>query len=476
MRLAYEDRLFVLGLSVGLPGALIGAVSVWYLPISRYPKLLITALLLLAALGCALFVRRSVLRHILALYSLVEALRGGDYRLRGHSSFRKDELGGLYLSLNTLAEAMQRERMNSEESRRMLVAVLSNIDVAILVFNQAGRLKMGNKAAFELLALPSQEALGRSAAELGIEPLLGQDSSGGVLDFDFPAASGTWRISRERHIEGGQPIQLLFVADVRAVLRAEELKAWKRMTRVLSHEVNNSLAPIASMAGTLQSLLLRAEMPWSVREDVDSALGLIQNRSQHLRSFIRRYAQIAQLPQPNCVLADINPLLRQLPRLAEGARVELELPDRELPLFFDPDQLEQALINLLSNAHEASPDPDSPIRLSCTEERGLCTIRIVDEGQGVANPVNLFVPFYSTKKHGSGIGLVLSRQIAEAHGGSLRLFNRSDRPGCVAELILPKPVYARDQPVAAANAPEHSRPPRASVFIRQENDLDHPGR
>lgn len=455
MRVGFENRYLLLALCIGLVGAALGAIPVWHLPISPYPKALIMALLLLGALGCSLYVRASILRHILALYSLVEALRSGDYRLRAHSSFRNDELGRLYTSLNMLADDMQRERLGNEEARRMLNAVLSNIDVAIFVLDDTQRLMMGNKAAFNLLAMTPDDAVSRTAAALGIEALLGGDHTGeagsGIIDYAFPAATGTWRVSVEQHIEGGHRIHLLFVDDVRAVLRAEELNAWKNLTRVLSHEVNNSLAPIASMGSTLQTMLTNVRMAPSLREDVDAALALILSRSQHLRGFIRRYSEVARLPRPNCTLFDIRVLLEDLPRLAHGARLTLVLPDT-LTLFVDAVQIEQVMINLLDNARQASPDPHSPITVACREDSGLCTIQIIDEGRGIANPVNLFVPFYSTRKDGSGIGLVLSRQIAEAHGGSLHLRNRADRSGCIAELTLPIPVYARSTTVKATKA------------------------
>ncbi|WP_414538952.1 sensor histidine kinase [Stenotrophomonas forensis] len=444
MRLAYENRILLISLCVGLPGAAIGILSTWHLPISLYPRILLTVAILATVAGAALFVRHSILHHILTLFSLIEALRCGDYRLRGRHTRGKAELSGLYLSLNGLAGRMQEERLATEEARRLLDAVLVNIDVAIMAFDQRQQLRLANPAALQLLGLSSAEALGRDAQTLRVAPLLQQDSALGVLDYDFPAASGTWRIDRDAHLEGSKCVQLLFIADLRAVLRAEELRAWKRMTRVLGHEVNNSLAPIASMSSSLQSLLLGTDMREELRQDVDAGLTLIHNRSQHLRSFIRRYAEVARLPRPNGVLADLVGVLGGLPRLMNDAFLFLSVPPHPVQMFLDPDQMEQALINLLKNAREASPSASSPIRLICTEEKARCVIQIIDQGQGVANPVNLFVPFYSTKKHGSGIGLVLSRQIAEAHGGTLRLYNQTISTGCIAELILPKPLFARD--------------------------------
>lgn len=457
MRMTLENRHVLLSLCIGLPGAVVGATAIWHLPISVYPRLLLLALLAACVAGSALYVRASLQRRLQAIYTLTETLRGGDFRMRMRVDAHDPELGRVHASLNHLADALQQERLRNEETRRMLGAVLSKIETTIVVFDQNLRLRTANAFGFRLLDTTPETAIGRHASDFGLDGFLGT-VGGSVVEHAFPAATGVWRITVERHIERDRTILLLFVDDVRSVLRAEEISAWKKLTRVLSHEVNNSLAPIASVSASLQDMMAGIAMPADTREDVDTALEMILGRSNHLRGFIQRYAEVTRLPRPMRSLEDLRVILRELP-LGHGVdrRLTMRLPDEALMLFVDRAQIEQVLINLLENAEQASVCPDSPILLECSHAGGLCRIRIVDEGHGISNPANLFVPFYSTRAQGNGIGLVLSRQIAEAHEGSLILRNRSEGRGCVAELTLPIPLFARDE--AAERVPAASRAP-----------------
>jgi signal transduction histidine kinase len=236
--------------------------------------------------------------------------------------------------------------------------------------------------------------------------------------------------------ESGMPHHLLVLTDLSRPLREEERQAWQRLIRVLGHELNNSLAPIKSMAGTLEKILDRQPRPEDWEGDVRQGLGVIEARAAALTRFMEAYARLARLPSPKLQPVEAGALVRRVAGLERRAAINL-LPGPELTVRADADQLEQLLINLLRNAVDAALETGGGVSVSWTRQGDQLEVRIQDEGPGLANTTNLFVPFFTTKPAGSGIGLVLSRQIAEAHGGSLTLENRKDRTGCEARLHLP---------------------------------------
>jgi two-component system, NtrC family, nitrogen regulation sensor histidine kinase NtrY len=443
MRIAFENRLCVLVLVGGLPSLIGMAVALFHVPMSPYPKGLLLLLLLSTLVACAAAVRSRVRFHLLTLSNLTEAVLQGEYTLRGSRTERPDTFGTLVTSINAIAETLQQQRLETHEARHLLSMILAQVDVAIFAFDKSSNLRLANAMALRLLAMNEHEALGKPSSELGLDFLVSQDDAPNeTFEYDFPGASGTWRIQRGQHVEHGHPFQLLFIVDLHATLRAEQLNVWKRLIQVLSHEVNNAITPISSLSSTVQSLLSGVALEEDLRQELNTALDLIAQRSEHLHTFIRRYAKLAQLPPPNRILTDITPLLSKFSMLVPGMRVDLDLPDGPVLVFCDPIQLDVLLTNLIKNAHEAMTEGGT-ILVRCSEESEFWQLEIHDEGTGVTNPANLFVPFYTTKKDGNGIGLVLSRQIAESHGGRLRLSNRSDRPGCLAELRLPRPTFTQ---------------------------------
>jgi signal transduction histidine kinase len=252
----------------------------------------------------------------------------------------------------------------------------------------------------------------------------------------FPGGVGRWDIRRSTFREGGVQHQLLVLTDLSKTLREEERSAWQRLLRVLGHELNNSLAPIKSVAGSLGDLLSRQPQPGDWREDMQRGLGVISSRADSLARFVESYSKLARLPQPHFEALSVNDLVRRVASLETRLPVNVVVgPD--VLVQGDSAQLEQLLINLLRNAVDASLETGGAVELGWSQTNGKLDVWIADEGPGLASTANLFVPFFTTKAGGSGIGLVLSRQIAEAHGGSLILENRLEHRGCEARLTLP---------------------------------------
>jgi nitrogen fixation/metabolism regulation signal transduction histidine kinase len=318
---------------------------------------------------------------------------------------------------------------------------MEEIDVAIFAFDVNQTLRLVNRAGQELLGQPAERILGRHAADVDLADCLAGDAAR-VLTRTFPGGAGRWGMRRTSFREGGLPHSLLVIADLSQPLREEELKAWQRLVRVIGHELNNSLAPIKSIAGSLGTMLRREKRAPDWEDDMRGGLEIIETRAEGLNRFMQSYARLAKLPAPHKQPVELGPLVRRIASMETRAQVEV-VGGPELTVDADAAQLEQVIINLLKNAAEAVPDagtegaPTCCVRIGWHKLSGAHEITIEDDGPGIANPQNLFVPFFTTKPSGSGIGLVLCRQIAENHGGSLTLENRPDASGCIARLRLP---------------------------------------
>ncbi len=337
--------------------------------------------------------------------------------------------------VNALAETLRSQRLGALEATALLRTVMAEIDVAVFAFDGDQRLRLVNRAGERVLAQPEQHLLGQTAGKLGLTSCLTGDVPR-ILDVTFPGGAGKWEVRRTTFRQDGLPHQLLVLSDLSRPLRDEERQAWQRLIRVIGHELNNSLAPIKSVAGSLESLLERAEPPDDWRDDMRRGLGVIGARADSLGRFTSAYARLARLPRPVVQPIQLAALLHRVLRLE--TRLSIDLVDGpDTTLHADPDQLEQLLINLLRNAVDAALETGGGVRVGWSRQRASLEIWVEDEGPGLSNTANLFVPFFTTKPAGSGIGLVLSRQIAEAHGGSLTLGNRPDGPGCRATLTLP---------------------------------------
>src|SRR5437867_1417204 len=319
----------------------------------------------------------------------------------------------------------------------LLRRVMEEIDVAVFAFDESRALRLVNRGGAALLGRPVEQLLGKDAAELGLAESLAGDAPR-VLEIAFPGRPGLgrWELRRGTFRQGGLPHQLLVLADVSRALSEEERQAWQRLIRVLSHELNNSLAPIKSIAQSLAELVRRDPLAPDWREDLHKGLGVIGGRAESLSCLMAAYARLARLPRPRLEPVLVAEWVRRVAALETRLLVTV-CPGPEVTIQADGGQLDQLLINLVRNAVDATLEGGGQVELGWAARNGRPEVWVRDDGPGLADTVNLFVPFYTTKAYGSGIGLALSRQIAEAHGGTLTLANRAAAKGCEARVSLP---------------------------------------
>jgi two-component system nitrogen regulation sensor histidine kinase NtrY len=431
----YERKVFQLALLGGLPAVV---VSFWLLIAGNYSgkvQWTLGAIIIVTWLIVAAVLRERVVRPLQTLSNLLGALREGDYSIRARGADRDDALGLAFLEANVLGETLRAQRLGAMEASTLLRTVMAEIDVAVYAFDEKQRLRLVNRAGARVLDQPVERLLGRTAEQLGlVEPLRGETLR--AMDMTLPGARGRWEVRRSMFRQDGKPHTLLVLADLSKTLREEELKAWQRLVRVLSHEINNSLAPIKSLSNSLQAVLDRQPRPKDADEDLRSGLNVIGGRADALVRFMSSYARLARLPTPKRAPLEVDAWIKRVAALETRLPVRI-VPGPQLAIKADGDQLDQLLINLVRNAVDASLETRGGVTLGWERHNGQLEVRIEDEGPGIESGANLFVPFFTTKPEGSGIGLVLSRQIAEAHGGSISVENREGAAGCVAVVKLP---------------------------------------
>ena len=430
-RVSTEWRVILWLLSLAIP---VGATLSWLLIDSRLP------LVAQASIGCALVmwpvvvavkVCNVLLNQVRTLSILLESTRTQDYSMRGARARDSGELAELYRQMNGLAESLAISRQSEQELLSVLEKVVSEINVAIVVFDPVDRIRLANQQASILLKAPTDALIGKHCADTVLASLpIAADTR--IVDFRFPGAEGRWQIKQNSYRHQGKVSRIMFIADLKQALSDQEIMAWQRLTRVISHEVNNSLTPIISLCQTLTGMLAKAGNERAVTE----GLVVIGERAKGLQKFISAYARLARLPAPNRVIFPAGDLASRLQRIFAGRLLEIA-PFPDVAVFGDVVQLEQALINLIKNGLEANPD--GLVQLRCRLQGGQCEFQILDRGSGIGNLENLFVPFYTTKSEGAGIGLVLCRQIAAGHHGHVSLENRPDGAGAVATLVVPLP-------------------------------------
>ena len=419
-----------------LPGAIVALIIIWFGGYTPKIQWTLTLLIVGCAAGFISSAREHIVRPLQTMTNLLAALREGDYSIRARGARENDALGEALLEINSLGETLRVQRLGAFEATALLRTIMAEIDVAVFTFDPEHRLRLVNRAGENLLGQPIDKLLGRRASDLGLAACF-EANEDAPLTLNFPGGSGRWGIRRSTFRERGLPHQLLVLTDLSRTLREEERNAWQRLVRVLGHEMNNSLAPIKSIAGSLESLLRREPPPDDWQDDARSGLKSIATRADSLSRFMQAYARLAKLPPPQKEQLNLGELIRRVASLEMRLSVEVR-SGAELSIPADGAQLEQLLINILQNAVDASLETNGKVSIGWREVGDCVEVFVQDEGPGIMNSTNLFVPFFTTKPTGSGIGLALSRQIAEAHNGSLMLANRSGRSGAEALLRLPR--------------------------------------
>jgi nitrogen fixation/metabolism regulation signal transduction histidine kinase len=441
--LNYERRVQLLALAAGFPGSLIAMLLLWHGNYSSGAVWTLAFLILSLWLGFAFSLRHRVVFSLQTLSNLLAALREEDFSMRARGARSDDAMGEVMIEVNALGEVLRQQRLGALEANALLRTVMEEIDLAVFTFDTSCKLRLVNRAGERLLGRPEGRLLGSTAEELGLGGCL-EGEAAHTMELAFPGGSGRWGLRRGTFRQGGLPHHLVVLSDLSRTLRDEERKAWQRLIRVLGHELNNSLAPIQSVAQGLESGLLSAtkssepqsEATVSILDDLRQGLGIIRSRTEALGRFMAAYAQLARLPQPKHLPVNVTDWISRSVKLETRVKVSI-LKGPEVVISADADQLEQLLINLVRNAADASLETGGAVQVGWSRLGAELDVWVVDEGLGLPNTSNLFVPFFTTKQGGSGIGLVLSRQIAEAHGGELTLKNRTDRQGCEARLRLP---------------------------------------
>jgi nitrogen fixation/metabolism regulation signal transduction histidine kinase len=419
----------------GLAPTLIASVILWQSDLGRPARLASIAALVAVWALSVIYIRARSRYHLRTLSNLLAALREGDFSFRAREQSRSDPFSEVITEVNLLADTLRRQRVEDLEATGLVREVMAEIDVAVFAFDPSHRLLQVNRAGEALLGR-DRAVLGASAAELGLEDCL-SGAPARTVQLLIDGSDSRWEMRRGAFRQQGQPNQLLVLSDVSRALHAEELAAWKRMIRVIGHELNNSLAPITSLTGSMERLVRRDPLPDDWRSDVVRGFEVIASRVEALNRFMTDCSRLAKIPEPTLAPVDVGVCVRRVSELEKRLPIRI-VGGPDVTVHADQDQLEQVLINLLRNAVEASVETRGVVEVGWAVSGRWIEITIRDEGSGLVDPESLFIPFYTTKAGGSGIGLFLCRHVAEAHGGSVTVRNRNDHPGCEAVLRIPR--------------------------------------
>ncbi|KNH29543.1 histidine kinase [Pseudomonas syringae] len=415
-------------------GAIIAYLLLWVFPHqSIYLKFFTLFVLCVTTVYFCYHFFQQLIYKINVISNLLEAVEQEDFSLRGVTN-GAGAFEGVIEQINDISSQLSRHRQQQREMDFLLQKVISNITVAIYALDGRHRLIWCNNAASRMLGTSLDKLIGDTASAWQLDKLLHNANTEHPVVSDHEGRPGRYKVTSDTYMVDGVQNVLLFVSDVDEMLRQEEQKAWQDLLRVISHEINNSLSPIASISQMLQQHYRHHSdnLPPGFTEGID----LINRRARELIAFISSYRQLSKLAPALKERVDLTALVAELPLLFSHRVITLNGP-RPLMASLDRVQIHQLLINLIKNADESMGSSSDSIDIEWAEEKGRLLITILDRGVGLTNPKNLFVPFYTTKPNGSGIGLILCRQIAESHGGYLSLENRHEQTGCKVTINLP---------------------------------------
>ena len=444
MPLSHDRRILLLALVAGLPALIATGILLWTVPATDLLRGTLLGALILVWLGAARAAQVRVVRPLQVIANIVAGLREGHFTIRAREETVNDVLGEVRHELNALSETLKEQRLGALEADALLKRLMEEVDVAVFAFDGGRLLRVANRAGERLLGQPIERVLGSDRRVPGPRALSPRRYLPGSWRSPCPRAaaaagrSGGAASARAacRSISSCSPTS-------RGSSATEERQVWQRLVRVLSHEINNSLAPIKSLAATLTGMLDREPRPPDLEEDLRSGLGVVAARADALNRFMASYARLAKLPPPTLGPVEVGDWVWRVAQLDPRLAVKV-VPGPPTTIRADGDQLDQVLINLVKNAIDAVQGTEGGVEVTWREVGDGVEVVVRDEGAGLSSSSNLFVPFFTTKPSGSGIGLVFSRQVVEAHGGKISLANRTDRSGVEARVWLPSEPPERD--------------------------------
>lgn len=442
LQVPFGQRMLLSVLASGFPTVVLCLILLWTNSYSLDHKLEGTVFVLVTWLSLSVSAREKLVYSVRVLANVVGSLKESDFSVRATQAVEGDALGDLAIEINELARALEEERLGALEAASLVRKVMAEASAVILAFTPERKVHLLNRAAAVLLSQEADKIRGRTADELGIADLLEGPPSATITRF-FAGMERRLLVRRTSFRQQGVQHRLVVLSEASEALRAEERLAWKKLIRVLGHEINNSLAPIKSIARTLTRISKTASLPPDIYDNLMHGLEVIGGRADSLNRFLQNYARLAELPSPNKRTCELRPVIRNVATLESRVMVTVQ-GGPPATVNMDPDQMEHALINLTKNAAEAvlartwtKPACGPAVAISWETIGADLTILVRDQGVGISQTENLFVPFYTTKQTGFGIGLILSRQIIENHGGQLAMHNRTDTQGCDVIIRIP---------------------------------------
>ena len=383
--------------------------------------------ILLSELGlfltCLLFnlnIKTRVLKAFTRATLHLDAIGQEDYNQFAKSSFSSGKVKEFHVQLKKLSELLQQQKSRYDQHAFLVYQLIGQLESPILVFDHKQQLTFGNQA-FEHLFKRPWLMLKHASAEL-----LGLELAANNWQFSESSLRNKWQIRKSEFIDDGQTHQLLVFIDIESALRENQLNAWQQIIRVLTHEIRNSLTPVSSMAETL------ADKADNERDKM--VLSVITERCSHLQNFVNRYSSLSQQYQLNCQWLLVEHVMKAVANMYDNLKITTSGTAKQI--WADNEFFEQVLINLIKNAQEASA---TKVSLNFDQQEQFTVIDVVDNGHGFNNLENLFVPLYTTKPQGQGIGLSFCRSIIEQHQGVLELHNNEEQ-GVTVMIILPIPA------------------------------------